>query len=653
MVHIDPAALLLEKKRINREKQQNYNVSVNSPDNASPLFTTTRPPMGLEWKNIEFKVKVNAPPPQNANFVRRFLHGYLPQKKIDKTILNPMSGHVKSGTILAVMGQSGCGKTSLLNILSRRVKNHGGVVSVNGVKTTKAFRSYSAFVQQDDVLMGNLTVRENLRYAAMLRLGGFNNGTKDGTGLTQLWQNLGISGGERKRTSMGIELLTEPSILFLDEPTSGLDAKTSKSVMETLNKLAQSGLTVILTIHQPRSDIFYMFDKLLLLARGRIAYFGQANMAVNYFSAMGYKCPSSYNPADFFIDLVSEVKVLPIIADEVMSAEKRKRRETRLMDMDRVSKVLQHWDDEDVIDVSSPLSPRLEDIMEEKLKSYRVGYKMQFFTLLTRQFINVSRDSAATFARAIQAFILSVVVGLLFFRLDTTQSRIQDRIGVIYFVIVNQTTSTFALTLNLFTRNKALYMRERGSKMYHASTYFLANSLAELPNTIFFNVLYGIIVYWMAGLNPAVDRFFFFLLVLVVQALAMQSYGLVAALAAPDFPTANTYGTVVLTAMAIVSGFYIKINTIPPWAIWLTYLSVQTYSFQSLSVNEFKDRIFECPEAPQLCSQPVGESVIQNLGFAPIFYNPWVGIGFLCLIIVVGRTIAYLLLRFLRKPKRG
>ena len=115
----------------------------------------------------------------------------------------------------------------------------------------------------------------------------------------------GISGGERKRTSIGVELITDPSLIFLDEPTTGLDSFTATSVMETLKDLANNGRTIVQTIHQPNSDIFEMFDKLMLLAKGKIIYFNDANLAVDYFTKINYKCPELSNPADYFMGIMS------------------------------------------------------------------------------------------------------------------------------------------------------------------------------------------------------------------------------------------------------------------------------------------------------------------------------------------------------------
>ena len=193
---------------------------------------------------------------------------------------------------------------------------------LNGVEKDKikGFSSYSAYVQQDDILFQTMTVRECLEFAAKLKLPGTY--AQKIARVNDLIQTLklnkcqntriggplvkGVSGGERKRTSIGVELITDPNLIFLDEPTTGLDSFTATSVMESLGDLARKdGRTVISTIHQPNSDIFEMFDKLMLLARGKIIYFNKANLAVDYFGSIGFQCPDLSNPADYFMTMMS------------------------------------------------------------------------------------------------------------------------------------------------------------------------------------------------------------------------------------------------------------------------------------------------------------------------------------------------------------
>ncbi len=241
-----------------------------------------------------------------------------------KTLISDVHGHASPGVLLAVMGSSGAGKTTLLNALSGRALTGAlrGSMQVNGAELVSRadFRKVCAFVTQEDVLMESQTHREILSFSAALRLPR----TVSAAQRTRLVDSLirllhlekaadtivgdpcrsGISGGERKRTNIGTELVTNPSVVFLDEPTSGLDAFTSARVMAIVRELATVGRTVVATIHQPASEIFASFDSLALMHTGGVAYFGPAGGAVGYFASLGKPCPPNYNPADFLIGVL-------------------------------------------------------------------------------------------------------------------------------------------------------------------------------------------------------------------------------------------------------------------------------------------------------------------------------------------------------------
>ncbi|EPZ33247.1 ABC transporter domain-containing protein [Rozella allomycis CSF55] len=255
----------------------------------------------------------------------------------DRQILDKVSGIVKPGELLAIMGGSGAGKSTCLDILAGKSKmgTCSGTISVNGTEINpKDFKKVIGFVDQEDTLLGTLTVRETLMYSAMLRLPREMSlkakkhrvqQTMDELGISHIADRKigapgkrGISGGEKRRVSIAQELVTSPPILFLDEPTSGLDAYNAFVVIETLSRLAiDYNRTIIFTIHQPRSNIYTKFDKLLLLANGQMVYSGVANAAGNHFETFGYPCPLGYNTADFLIDLT--LKSEDMLASETSS----------------------------------------------------------------------------------------------------------------------------------------------------------------------------------------------------------------------------------------------------------------------------------------------------------------------------------------------
>jgi ABC-type multidrug transport system ATPase subunit len=256
-----------------------------------------------------------------------------------RTILDNISGSVKSGQVMAIMGASGAGKSTFLDLLARKSKrgNVSGVTLVNGREVTDAeFKNVIGFVDQEDTLMSTLTVYETILYSALLRLPREMSIEAKKFRTLETMQELGIlgikdmrignsgvfsilltrssflfifnifaghrsiSGGEKRRVSIACELVTSPSILFLDEPTSGLDAYNAFNVVESLISLARDyNRTVVFTIHQPRSNIVSLFDQLVLLAAGKMVYSGEFSKCQDYFTSIGQPCPPGFNIADF------------------------------------------------------------------------------------------------------------------------------------------------------------------------------------------------------------------------------------------------------------------------------------------------------------------------------------------------------------------
>lgn len=240
----------------------------------------------------------------------------------ERKILKGVSGIVLPGEMLAMMGPSGSGKTTLLTALGGRLSGHlAGTITYSGRPLSNSMRRNMGFVTQDDVLYPHLTVAETLVYTALLRLPSTLSKQEKVAqaeavlgelGLTPCRNSIiggpflrGVSGGERKRVSIGQEMLINPSLLFLDEPTSGLDSTTAQRIVSTLWELTKGGRTVAMTIHQPSSRLLYMFHKLLLLSEGNPVYFGKGSDAMDYFATIGHAPSVPMNPADFLLDLAN------------------------------------------------------------------------------------------------------------------------------------------------------------------------------------------------------------------------------------------------------------------------------------------------------------------------------------------------------------
>lgn len=251
----------------------------------------------------------------------------------ERTILKGLSGAVLPGEMLAMLGPSGSGKTTLLSALGGRLSNKrflSGGITYNGSPFSSLLKRNMGFVTQDDILHPHLTVAETLLYTALLRLPGSLSKQEKAlhaeTVMEQLGLTLcrnciiggglvrGVSGGERKRVSIGQEILVNPSLLFLDEPTSGLDSTTAQCIVSMLSAMSsEGGRTILMTIHQPSSRLFYMFDKVLLMSDGHPVYFGKASEAMTYFANIGYTPSFPMNPADFLLDLANGELVLIVV----------------------------------------------------------------------------------------------------------------------------------------------------------------------------------------------------------------------------------------------------------------------------------------------------------------------------------------------------
>ncbi|KAK6979233.1 ATP-binding cassette sub- G member 2 [Biomphalaria glabrata] len=240
----------------------------------------------------------------------------------EKQILFDVTAIFKAG-LTAVLGPTGSGKSSLLDILAGRKDNQriSGQLLLNGKPVPTNFKCMVGYVVQDDVVMGTLSVRENLTFSAALRLRASIKAAERKERINKVIKELGlekcadtkvgndfirgVSGGERKRCNIGMELIISPQVLFLDEPTTGLDANTAKTVLLFLKRLARRGRTIVFSLHQPRFSIYKMFDTLLLLSQGHTVYFGPARDALHFFSMQGYMCEKHNNPPDFFLDVMN------------------------------------------------------------------------------------------------------------------------------------------------------------------------------------------------------------------------------------------------------------------------------------------------------------------------------------------------------------
>ncbi|KAL7864150.1 hypothetical protein AOLI_G00155700, partial [Acnodon oligacanthus] len=608
--------------------------------------------------------------------------GWLCKRKVThKDILIDINGIMRPG-MNAILGATGSGKSSFLDILAARKDPKGlsGEVLIDGAPQPPDFKCLSGYVVQDDVVMGTLTVRENLRFSAALRLPMSVSQKEKEKKVQQLIEELGltkvadsrvgtqlirgISGGERKRTNIGMELIIDPSVLFLDEPTTGLDASTANSVLSLLKRMSNHGRTIILSIHQPRYSIYRLFDSLTLLAGGRQVYHGPAQSALEYFSEIGFICEPHNNPADFFLDVIngdfSAVNQNRLEEKEELNVEQctssRQNIEQRLVEEYKTWSYYRETKGE------------LERIMQgriynEKPKTriitYKTSFTHQFKWVLKRTFRNLMLNPQTSFAQMGVTLFLALIVGAIFFNVPNTSEGIQNRMGSLFFIITNQCFSALS-SAELFITERKLFLHEYVSGYYRVSVYFLSKILSDiLTLRTIPAIIFSCVAYWMIGYKANAGAFFFFMLSVAMTAYTATSMTMAISADQNVVAIANIFMTISFVFMMIFSGLLVNLPSIADWLNWLKYLSIPRYGLSALQVNEFVGQRF-CntvtsnqtnfnTTAGQISVCSTGEDFLTEQGIDYSTWGMWQNHVALACMIIIFLSIAYLKLRFIKK----
>lgn len=276
-------------------------------------------------------------------------------------------------------------------------------------------------------------------------------------------------GGERKRASIAVQLLSDPAVLFLDEPTSGLDSFQAQAVFESLKALSTNSRLVITVVHQPRSSIYEMFDRLMILSEGKLMYFGEASQAVDYFSTSSYSCPENFNPADFFLDLLSPD-----------NRSKESEESTR----NRINFLGTKWQEHDLAVSVKAIPEEAEEFRTVKMIGSSSSLQKTLrntMLLFWRSFVQQARDIPTTMSKVMPAIFFSLLIGGLYSNIGDSQTSIMNRKGVLYFLLINQGFISIQSVIAAFPVEKIIVGRERSGRAYSTLSYCLAKVLVELP----------------------------------------------------------------------------------------------------------------------------------------------------------------------------
>ncbi|XP_055967275.1 broad substrate specificity ATP-binding cassette transporter ABCG2 [Sorex fumeus] len=619
----------------------------------------------LSFHNIHYRVKVKS--------------GFLfSRKTVEKEILKNVNGIMRPG-LNAILGPTGGGKSSLLDVLAARKDPHGlsGDVLINGGPRPANFKCNSGYVVQDDVVMGTLTVRENLQFSAALRLPTTMKNHEKNERIDKVIQELGldkvadskvgtqfirgVSGGERKRTSIGMELITDPSILFLDEPTTGLDSSTANAVLMLLKRMSKQGRTIIFSIHQPRYSIFKLFDSLTLLAAGRLMFHGPAQEALGYFESAGYHCESYNNPADFFLDVINGDSSAVVLNRDEDGSPAEAADEPSRKGTPRIEELAGFYARSGFFRETQAGLQQLAGDQRRKKKgaehrdsAYATSFCHQLRWISSRSFKNLLGNPQASIAQIIVTIILGLVVGAIFYDLKNDPTGIQNRAGVLFFLTTNQCFSSVS-AVELFVVEKKLFIHEYISGYYRVSSYFFGKLLSDLlPMRMLPSIIFTCITYFLLGLKPVAASFFIMMFTLIMVAYAASSMALAIAAGQSVVSIATLLMTISFVFMMIFSGLLVNLRTVVPWLSWIQYLSIPRYGYAALQHNEFLGQNF-CPglnsTINNTCSYATctGEEFLENQGIDISPWGLWQNHVALACMIVIFLTIAYLKLLFLKK----
>ncbi|KAB1210548.1 ABC transporter G family member 5 [Morella rubra] len=573
-------------------------------------------------------------------------------------VLKGVNCRAKPWEILAIVGPSGAGKSSLLEILAGKVTPQNGSIFVNQLPIDKArFKKESGYVTQKDTLFPLLTVEETLLFSAKLRLRLPQ--SELSSRVKSLIQELGlshiagarvgddrvrgISGGERRRVSIGVDVIHDPGVLILDEPTSGLDSTSALQIIDMLKTMAETrGRTIILSIHQPGFRIVKLFNSILVLANGCVLHHGTVDQLGVNLRLMGLELPLHVNVVEFAIESIETIqqqgkfhrvhqKMLPQLRSTVQQRKGDDRGESRngkftLQQLFQQSKVV----DEEIINIGIdfPL-----DFANSRLRETIV---------LTHRFSkNIFRSKELFACRTIQMLVSGLVLGSIFHNLKDDLVGAQERVGLFAFIL------TFLLSftteaLPIFLQEREILMRETSCGSYRVSSYAIANGLVYLPFLLILSILFTIPLYWLVGLNPNFMAFLHFLLLIWLILYTANSVVVCFSALVPNFIVGNSVIAGVMGSFFLFSGYFISKHGIPSYWIFMHYISLFKYPFEGFLINEFSNS-GKCLDYMFGTCVVTGEDVLREEGYGE--ESRWRNVGVMVCFILVYRFISYVILR--------
>ncbi|CAI7779759.1 unnamed protein product, partial [Closterium sp. NIES-53] len=527
------------------------------------------------------------------------------RKRVRRQILTGVNGEARSGEVTAIMGASGGGKTTLLNILAQRISSgrRRGTVELDAAEVCAGtMRRVSAYVMQDDVLFPSLTVRETLMYAAELRLEPrFSRREKeekvarliDMLGLAKVENSpiggetkRGVSGGERKRVAIGVEMVSDPKILFLDEPTSGLDSTSAYRVVRAMKSVAiQTTSICMMVIHQPSYRVLCVIDKLLLLGVGQTAYLGPPAGLPHFLASLGSPVPEGSNSTEHGLDVMAVLQAQGVtdiqayaqacqegVADPVAAAQKPLEAPHDTVDP-KSSKEMS-------------ACGRVGNEEETKGREFANGWFRELWVLTRRATTNIMRTPALYLLRLALILIAGLLLAILFWRPAETPEGLIIRLSflscaccIVFF------TSCDAVPI--FIEESAIFVRESANNAYRPSTYLVSSTLVYLPLHFLMALLLTAVSWWSISLAGGAEGFLFMVVAFFVMFFTANAIATCVSICVKDVVLAYATAIAIMSYFYLVSGYYVTRKQMTMTLIWLHYISPFKYAYEALAINQF------------------------------------------------------------------
>ncbi|KYQ52095.1 ATP-binding cassette sub-family G member 1 [Trachymyrmex zeteki] len=532
-----------------------------------------RPELDLTFRDIRYRVKEWS--------VRNFSIS-------EKEILHGISGEFKSGELVAIMGPSGAGKSTLLNALAGfTVSGVSGEVLVNGkvrVPHSERWKRTSCYIQQDSIIRTFITVGEAMTLAAHLKLGYTISSAYKHSQVLELLEMLGLShcydtlcgklsGGQKKRLDIALELLTNPSVLFLDEPTTGLDSSSCSQCVALLKRLAElERRTVICTIHQPSALLLEMFDSLYVVANGYCIYRGSVSSLLPHLTSVGAHCPPYHNPADFVLEVA--IGEYGISLNKLVAA-------AETLPTNQKTIALTTSLPEETNRIKEPPPP--------------AGFLTQCYLLYKRQLLSIKRDYSLLLARLLCHLLIGVIFGYLYMGSGYRANVLANYVYLYGSLLLLVYTGKMAVTL-AFPLEMQILVREHFNRWYRLAPYYISILMIEIPFQAACASLYLAVSYWLTAQPIETNRIIFFNVVSIAASLTAQAWGFFIGVTTP-IKIAVFIGPIIAVLFSIF-GFCIRYFDTPQAFRWMFHISYFRASFHNLiySVYGYDRKDLMCDE---------------------------------------------------------